>query len=299
MISVKKKVLLTGANGYIGSHLVRVLLAQGYQLTTLTRSPLTIDGTQNKAIAAYDADELVEIINNQDVVIHLAAMAHQPKVHSLSGQKGLKKINVENTLVLASVAKKVGVKRFIFISSIKAMGESTARYPFSVDTPPCPEDAYGCSKWEAEKGLHAMLDGTNTDLVVIRPPLVWGGIMKGNLALLQRMISWGVPLPFGRINNKRDLVSRENLCDLICCVIDHPSAPGNTFLVSDDVTRSTAQIAMLIAPNGTSPKLFACPARLLQIITKIPVIGGRFSKLLGTLEVDIEHTKRLLGWSAK
>lgn len=294
-----KKVLLTGANGYIGSHLVPEILSRGYQLTTLTRSPFLIDGTVNRVVENYDAGNLEKILNDQDAVIHLAAMAHQPRVESADSLAKLKRINVGNTLALASAAKKVGIKRFIFISSIKVMGESTAQCPFRADTPPRPEDAYGASKWSAEQGLHMILDGTHTELVIIRPPLVWGGVMKGNLALLQRLILWGVPLPFGSINNKRDVVSLANLCDLICCVIDHRNAPGNTFLVSDGTARSTAQIALLVAPDGTSPKLFPCPDRLLWLITKIPVIGGRFSKLLGTLEVDIEHTKHLLGWSPK
>lgn len=294
-----KKVLLTGANGYIGSRLVREVVDRGYQLTTLTRSPCLIEGTSNKVIADYDVNDLDEVTNGQDAVIHLAAIAHQPRMQSADSLASLKKINVDNTLALASAAKKAGIKRFIFISSIKAMGESTAQYPFCAGTPPRPEDAYGASKWAAEQGLHRILDGTHTDLVIIRPPLVWGEVMKGNLALLQRLISWKIPLPFGSLNNKRDLVSLTNLCDLICCVIDHRNAPGNTFLVSDDAARSTAQIALLVAPEGTFPKLFSCPDKLLWLIAKIPVIGGRFSKLLGTLEVDIEHTKRLLGWSAK
>lgn len=294
-----KKVLLTGANGYIGSHLMREIMDRGYQLTTLTRSPFLVDGTTNRVVESYDASNLEEILNGQDAVIHLAAMAHQPRIQSPDSLANLKAINVSNTLALASAAKKVGLKRLIFISSIKVMGESTAEFPFHADTPPQPEDAYGRSKLEAEHGLRAILEGTDTDLVIIRPPLVWGGVMKGNLALLQRLISWRIPLPFGSLNNKRDLVSLTNLSDLICCAINHRNAPGNIFLVSDGIPRSTAQIAFLVAPDGRSPALFSCPERILWLMTKVPVIGRRFSKLLGTLEVNIEQTKHLLGWSPK
>lgn len=294
-----RKVLLTGANGYIGSHLVRAILEKGYELTTLTRAPFPIDNTGNKVVVDYDVSALKDVLVGQDVVIHLAAMAHQPRAESPEGKAQLKKINVDNALSLAFAAKQSGVKRFVFISSIKAMGESTAENPFRNDTEPRPEDAYGRSKWEAEQGLHAILDESNTDLIVIRPPLVWGGVMKGNLALLQKLILCGVPLPFNGISNKRDLVSLGNLCDLICRVIDHPNAPGNTFLVGDGISRSTAQIARLIAPDSMAPKLFWIPNGFLKAVTAMPVLGVSIAKLTGTLEVDIEHTKRVLQWSPK
>jgi len=294
-----RKVLLTGANGYIGSHLVRAILEKGYELTTLTRAPFPIDNTGNKVVVDYDVSALKDVLVGQDVVIHLAAMAHQPRAESPEGKAQLKKINVDNALSLAFAAKQSGVKRFVFISSIKAMGESTAENPFRNDTEPRPEDAYGRSKWEAEQGLHAILDESNTGLVVIRPPLVWGGVMKGNLALLQKLILWGIPLPFKGIGNKRDLVSLDNICDLICRVIEHPNASGNTFLVSDGISRSTAQIVQLIAPSGTSPKLFSLPDGILKAVIDLPILGRSIAKLTGTLEVDIEHTQRVLQWSPK
>lgn len=299
MTFTQKKILLTGANGYVGSHLAPMILAMGHQLTTLTRNPFLIEGASNKMTLDYNINNLEELLIDQEVVIHLAAMAHHPKVPSANGLTTLRKINVDNTLALALAAKKVGVKRFIFISSIKVMGESTNQAPFCADTPASPEDVYGYSKWEAEQGLHRVLDATETELIVIRPPLVWGGVMKGNLAALQKLISWGIPLPFSNIKNKRDLVSLTNLCDLICCVVDHPSAPGNTFLVSDDKTRNIAQIAQLIAPDAITPKFFPCPQMALQIAYRIPLFNHRLSKLFGNLEIDIAHTKRLLGWSAK
>lgn len=274
-------------------------MERGYKLTTLTRHPWHMDGADNKTLANYDMNKLESYLKGQDVVIHLAAIAHQSRQKSPDSDNHLKKINIDNARILALAAKKAGVKRFIFLSSIKVLGEATEKLPFNETSPPLPEDDYGRSKLAAEQGLHEILDNSDTELVIIRPPLVWGGAMKGNLALLQRLIALGIPLPFGGIGNRRDLVSITNLCLLICCVIHHPAAPGNAFLVSDGVARTTAQIAQLVAPSGSSPKLFNCPASLLRLIAKMPLIGGKLVKLVGSLEVDIGHTKRLLGWSPK
>lgn len=285
------KLLVTGANGYLGKALCPLLIEQGHALTTLTRHPFPQMGADNQVIDWSDINALKHSLIGQEVVIHLAALAHQAG----KTEADYWTVNVTQTASLAQAAVEAGVKRLIFISSIKVNGEETQGQPFRAEAPPHPEDAYGRSKWAAEQVLRKTCTGTSTDWVILRPPLIWGGTMKGNLALLQRWVRWKIPLPFGGIANKRDIVSLDNLCGLIQCVIDHPHAAGQTFLVSDGVTRSTADIVRLVAGEGR-PFIVPCPTWALKGLLRLPVIGPRLRKLTTNLEVDITPTCDQLGW---
>lgn len=289
------KVLLTGANGYVGSYLIGALMSAGFSVTTLTRKSHLREGTVNFVVDEYCPAAVSPCLVGQDVVIHLAGLAHQISKNKDAAEALYMRVNVEQTLMLAREAKKAGIKRFIFMSSIKVNGESTtAGVPFRADMIPAPEDAYGRSKWAAEQALSALFEGSHTELVIIRPPLIWGGEAKGNLRLLQKLVALRIPLPIGRINNRRDLVSLKNLSSFICVLIGHPGAAAQTFLVSDGVARNLAQIVQLSANQGVAPWIVNCPV---WIIGKLARISGLEKRLTGNLEVDIQPACESLGWA--
>lgn len=286
-------ILLTGANGYVGSYLIGALLFEGHCVTTLTRRPFAREGTHNVIVGGYNSALLSPHMVGQDVVIHLAGLAHS------SGNKETlsslyMQVNVDQSLTLAQEAKAAGVKRFVFISSIKVNGEATvAGSPFRADMMPSPEDAYGKSKWAAEQALMKLFKDSQTELVIVRPPLVWGGDVKGNLLLLRKLTTWGVPLPIGSLKNRRDLVSLENLSSFICVLVHHPQAAGQTFLVSDGMARNLAQIVVLNANQGNKPRILRFPE---WFIVRLARLFGMERRLVGNLEVDISPSYYLLGW---
>lgn len=291
------RVLVTGANGYLGKALCPFLIRHGYSVATITRQPWLLPGTTNHLVALNDVAGLHDSLQGQEVVIHLAALAHQAGQETAAMESLYWSVNVEQTKVLALAALAAGVKRFIYISSIKVNGESTTTAPYRFDSPPQPEDLYGRSKWAAEQVLWELFAGTATELVIIRPPLIWGGAMKGNLALLQKLVRWRVPLPFGAVNNRRDLVSLHNLCSLINLVVIHPKAAGQTLLVSDGIPRTTADIIRLVSVGEGKPaNIVNCPSRVFDFFIALPVFGGKFRKLTTDLAVDISPTCELLGW---
>ncbi len=290
-------VLVTGANGYLGRSLCPFLLGKGHSVTTLTRTPWELSGTTNMIVTWQEKEALRDCVDGQEVVVHLAALAHQPGRENEAMKSRYWSVNVNQTELLAQAALSAGVKRFIYISSIKVNGEATITSPYRFDSHPAPEDLYGRSKWAAEELLRKLFAGTATELVIIRPPLIWGGVMKGNLALLQALVRWGAPLPFGAVHNRRDLVSLHNLCSLISVVVSHPKAAGQTLLVSDGISRTTAEIIRLVSAGvGKRANIISCPSSILELLAVMPFIGGKLKKLTGNLEVDISPTCELLAW---
>lgn len=296
------KVLVTGANGFIGQYLCTVLKEIGMEVVAVfhSRRPdqenehinavfeKTIDGTTNWT------EELVGV----DVVIHLAARAHVTNERGADDLAKYRKINVEGTRCLAQHASRSGVRRFLFLSSIKVNGERTFDEPFSASQPPNPEDSYGITKMEAEDVLKEVESVDRMEVVIIRPPLVYGPGVKGNLLALVNLVKRGVPLPFGALNNRRDLISIYNLCDLIRVCILHPAAPGNTFLVSDNEAISTRELIRYIARGlGRNARLFFIPIWVLRFVAGIFGKTGKLEKLSGNLQIDISSTQRLLDWS--
>jgi nucleoside-diphosphate-sugar epimerase len=294
------KVLVTGANGYIGRFLCPELVRAGYEVTALTRSPSDLLGVAHYVSQTFSAVDFVEAVKGHEVVIHLAARAHQSEKQDAQTYAAYREINVEKTIDLAKAAIAAGVSRFIYLSSVKVNGEATFAEPFTAADQPHPEDFYGQTKWEAEQALVQLCTSSNTRLVIIRPPLVWGGVVKGNLEILVKLINYRIPLPFRNIQNRRDLVSLDNLSSLILRCIDHPSAPGQVFMVSDGMPRSTAGIIELVASQARfRPRLVALPHSVLSLCRHIPVIGTKINKLLSNLEVDITETCRSLQWQPK
>ena len=209
-----------------------------------------------------------------------------------------RKVNVEGTLNLARQAADAQAKRFIFISSIKVNGESTdPGKPFTVEDQPNPMDPYGISKWETEVGLHQVAKETGLEVVVIRPPLVYGPGVRANFLRMMRWINSGAPLPLGAIHNKRSLVALDNLVDLIVTCIEHPAAANQTFLAGDGEDLSTTELLQRIGKAlGKPARLIPFPASMLTFVASLLGKWDVAHRLCGSLQVDISKARTLLGW---
>jgi nucleoside-diphosphate-sugar epimerase len=293
-------ILLTGATGFLGSRLAEKLQSRSeFNLTAAVRRPVEIRGARIVEVRALDADtDWSTALTNQRVVIHAAARAHIIKDEAVDPLAKYRRINVEGTLKLAQQAATSGVKRFIFISSIKVNGEqSSLGKPFTAHCSPAPEDAYGISKWEAEMGLKQLAAETGLEVVIIRPPLVYGPGVKGNFASMLKLVERGLPLPLGAIHNQRSLVALDNLVDLIITCIEHPAAANEVFLAGDGHDISTTELLQSVA------KAMGKPSRLIYIPESLLMLGavalGKRAvaqRLLGSLQTDISKAQTLLGW---
>ena len=292
-----RTVLVTGATGFLGKAVVERLIASGRSVRGAVRAD---PGPGQTAVGDLsDATDWREALTDVDAVVHCAARAHVLKETAADPLPLFRAVNTEATLALARQAAAAGVRRFIFISSIGVNGSETHGAPFRHDDPARPHSPYAVSKHEAELGLHAIAAETGLEVVILRPPLITGPEPKGNLATLNKVIAKGLPLPFGLVTkNRRDLVSRAALCDLIDAVIDAPAAAGQTFLVSDGAPVSTrALLEQMAAAQGRSITLLPVPPALLALPLKLLGKGAMASQLFGDLEVDIAHTRQTLNWS--
>ncbi|EJK2994574.1 SDR family oxidoreductase [Vibrio cholerae] len=291
------RVLITGYSGFIGSHLVDAL-SPSDNINLLGRSqppPCNIHLNANiDPNSDYSA-----VLNDVEVVVHIAARVHVMNDNSSDPLNEFRQVNTSGTINLATQAVKAGVRRFIFLSSIKVNGESSLfSKPFKEYDIRRPKDFYGQSKSEAEKLLIELAEETGLEVVVIRPTLVYGPGVKANFAALMGLVLKGMPLPFGCITeNKRSLVYVNNLVDLIITCIDHPKAANQVFLISDDHDLSTSEIVreMAIAlgkPSWQLPIPIWCYKLAGKLFSKSDVV----ERLTGSLQVDISHTKETLGW---
>lgn len=231
-------------------------------------------------------------------VVHLAARVHVMKDVSEDPLTEFRRVNVDGTLNLARQAAAAGVKRFVFISSVKVNGESTQLgQPFTEAGVPNPQDAYGVSKHEAEQGLHQIAADTGIEVVIIRPPLVYGPGVKANFAALMSAVQRGWPLPLGAVHNQRSLVALDNLVDFIVTCINHPQAANQTFLVSDGQDLSTTELVRGMARAvGVPARLLPVPVWALQAGARLLGKGDAVQRLCGNLQVDISKARELLGW---
>lgn len=295
-------ILVTGATGFVGSALVAKLARDGTETRACVRKidAVVPAGVQVTRVAGLTADaDWSDALVHVDALVHAAARVHVMDDSATDPLTEFRRVNVEGTLRLARQAATAGVRRFVFVSSIKVNGEATALgMPFSADDTPAPLDPYGVSKMEAEQGLHELALQTGMELVIIRPPLVYGPGVKANFLAMMRWLARGVPLPLGAIRNRRSLVCLDNLVDLISVCIDHPWAAGQTFLVSDGEDLSTTQLLRRMGQALAKPaSLLPVPPVLLKLGAAMlgkPAIAQR---LCGSLQVDITKTRRLLGWT--
>lgn len=293
-------VLLTGANGFVGKQLMTGLVKNNnYSLRAAVRNSKRESGTIN-FVSIEDINAHTDwsaALKGCDVVIHTAARVHIMKEFEKKPLEAFRQVNVLGTLNLARQAAAAGVRRFIFISSIKVNGETTANRPFHASDTPKPEDPYAISKYEAEQGLLKLSIGTGMEIVIIRPPLIYGPGVKGNFRLLMNCIKKRLPLPLGAIDNKRSFVSVFNLVDLVITCIDHPEAANQVFLVSDGEDISiTTLLTRLGASLGLSPLLIPLPVWFLTGIGTLVGKRAALQRVCECLQVDIQKTCELLGW---
>lgn len=296
-----RRIMVTGSTGFLGAALSTRLVSLGVDIICVSRSPVTDRKTEQIYIDFGNIKELSKLgepLVEVDVVVHCAARAHIMNDEVADPLAEYRRINVDGTLNLARQAAKAGVKRFIFISSIKVNGESTPLdTPFTAGDIPAPQDAYGISKLEAEQGLQELAAETGMELVIIRPPLVYGPGVKGNFATMIKLVAKGVPLPLGAIHNQRSLVALDNLVDLIITCIDHPAAANQVFLAGDGEDLSTTELLRGVSTAmGKSLWLIPVPAFLPQLAATLLGKKAMADRLLGSLRVDISKARELLGW---
>lgn len=233
-----------------------------------------------------------------DVVVHLAARVHVMRERAADPLAEFRRVNVEATERLARSAAAAGARRFVFVSSVKVNGEETAAgEAFCADDAPAPEDAYGASKHEAEEALHRVGVETGLEMVVIRPPLVYGPGVKGNFRTMLDWLRRGLPLPLASLDNRRSFVGVGNLCDLILCCLSHPDAANETFLVSDGQDLSTPELLRMAGKAmGLPARLWPCPPSLLKGAAALVGKPGIAQRLCSNLQVDISKTREVLGW---
>ncbi|BCE00611.1 UDP-glucose 4-epimerase family protein [Marinicellulosiphila megalodicopiae] len=289
---------LTGATGFLGTSLLKNL--DGKFIKAFGRSiPTTLDDGDFYGGSINKETNFSHFLKGINVCIHCAARTHVMHDKSLNPLEDFREVNTCGTLNLANQAAKAGVKRFIFISSIKVNGESTElHHPFCSSDTYIPRDPYGLSKYEAEVGLKKISKETGMEVVIIRPPLVYGPGVKANFFSMMNLMSKGLPLPLGGITkNQRSLVYIENLVDLIITCIDHPKAANKTFLVSDDHDVSTTELLSTIASKLKVPnRLIPLPSSWLNFMAKLVGKSDVAQRLCGSLQVDIEETKSTLDW---
>lgn len=290
---------ITGYTGFVG----RVLLEQFNPSNVVLLGRTELKGYSNFIQFDLTKTESLKIssgLGKVDTVIHIAARAHVMNEHVNDSLAEYRAVNTEGTIRLAKQAAKSGVRRFIFLSSIKVNGESTTnRAPFSVFDKPNPQDPYGVSKLEAEQELQALGETSGMEIVIIRSPLVYGQGVKANFASLMRLTRINVPLPFRALRyNPRSLVSVYNLVDLIKLCVRHPKAANQILLVSDDYDLSTAEIVALMAKvQNKSNYSFPVPILCFRLIGKLLNKDDVIDRLTGSLQIDITHTKSTLSWT--
>lgn len=299
------QVFLTGSTGFVGSAFLKAAQQRNIKVRALFRSNVqakSLSDDENSIVVVPCIDAYTDWSNaliDIDVVVHCAARVHV--MHDLTSDPvaEFSKVNVDGTLNLARQAAFARVKRFVFLSSIKVNGEATQPgCPYSANDVPAPEDAYGISKAEAEAGLRLLSLETGMEVVIIRPPLVYGPGVKGNFSSLLRWVASGLPLPLGAVaNNRRSLVGLDNLVDLIITCVDHPNAANQIFLVSDGEDLSTTDLLRRMGKSLNQPaRLIPVPVTIASIASCMLGRSSEAQRLLGSLQVDIRKTCILLNW---
>lgn len=233
-----------------------------------------------------------------DCIIHLAAHVHIMREASGDPFTVFRKVNAGGTSLLVRMAADAGVKRFIFLSTVKVNGEITGDNPFTEDHTPHPQDPYAISKWEAEQALHNISDATGLEIVILRPPLVYGQGVKANFLRLLDMVNKNIPLPLSLVNNKRSMIYIGNLVDAIIKCVEHPDAANQTFLVSDGLDVSTPDLIRMIAcAMGKKARLFPCPVSLLKMMGKVAGKSAEIERLVNSLQIDSTKIRKILNWT--
>ncbi|MFH1215342.1 MAG: SDR family oxidoreductase [Pseudomonadota bacterium] len=290
-------VVLTGANGFIGSTLMHLLRERSREFRPIVRQRCGLA----RSVAVGEIGPLTEwstVLQRADSVVHMAARVHIMRDEAADPLAEFRRVNVEGTLNLARQAAKAGVKRFVYLSSIKVNGEQTLPGQFFTEEDvPAPLDPYSISKYEAEEGLRNLAQKTGIEVVIIRPPLVYGPGVKANFLNMMHWLYKGVPLPLGAIHNRRSLMALDNLVDFVITCLDHPAAANQVFLVSDGEDLSTTELLRRMGlALGRPARLIPVPVSLLTAGAALLGRRDMAQRLCGSLQVDISKVRTLLGW---
>lgn len=302
------RVLVTGATGFVGTALVDRLVGVGrFDVRTAVRRKVSKLPAEVGSVVVGDLTPDTawqQALVGVETIVHLAARVHVMRDTAADPLAEFRWVNTRGTLNLARQAAAAGVRRFVFLSSVKVNGEGTltpSPFPgggYKASDPPAPQDAYSISKYEAEVGLQEIAAETGMEAVIVRSPLVYGPGVKANFQALMRTVARGIPLPLGAIHNRRSLVALDNLVDLIRTCVEHPAAANETFLVSDGEDLSTTELIRRMA------RAMGRPARLIPVPTTVLMAGATLlgkrkvvARLCGSLQVDITRTRTRLNWS--
>lgn len=298
------RILVTGAAGFVGRALCHELTARGSIVRAAVRKeegekrlPIECEVAVVGEISA--ATDWLAAVESVDVVVHLAARVHVMRETAGDPLASFREVNVLGTECLACAAASSGVKRLVYVSSIKVNGEQTNGISFSEVDEPSPQDPYGVSKYEAEQVLHNIAKETGLEVVIVRPPLVYGPRVGGNFLRLLKLVSHGMPLPLASVNNRRSMIFLGNFVDALLLCATHPAASGKTYLVSDDEDQSTPQLIRKLASLMGKPcRLIPFPLSLLKWVGSLTGKSSEVERLIGSLQIDSNLMRRELGWVA-
>lgn len=293
------RILVTGANGFVGRALSRALLADGHVVTGLVRrAGGCIDGVSEWRFEGRDFAGLADVDwPKLDCVVHLAARVHVMDDTAADPEAAFRAANVDGALRVAEAAWRHGVRRFVLVSSVKAIAECDDGVPLSESTQARPADPYGRSKRDAELALRKFGDESGLDVVIVRPPLVYGPEVRANFLRMLDIVSRGVPLPFGSVTARRSVVYLENLADALrCCATDPRAAHGCFHVADDDAPSVAALLRMVGAALGRPARLLPFPEAWLRILGRVTGRSAQVDRLVGSLQLDTGHIRRQLGW---
>jgi len=297
---------VTGATGFVGQAMCRKLLAQGSNVTGTIRPALHDMSALPPGVVPCSVDSLGpgtdwrKALSGIDVIVHLAARVHIMKETTEDSFLEFRQVNTHATERLGRMAAQTGVKRLVFLSTVKVNGEESVDHPFTEADTPAPQDAYAVSKWEAEQVLKHVADETKLEIVILRSPLVYGPGVKGNFLRLLKAVRKGIPLPFASVNNLRSLIFVENLVEAIMICMTHPQATGKTYLLKDNEEVSTRQLVALLAHAMQRPaRLWPFPPSVLRFGMRLIGKSAEAERLLGSLQVDDSKIRKELGWKPR
>lgn len=284
------KVAVTGASGFVGSVLCRMLRARGYEAIPIGR----------ELLEGSDRGRLETSLTGASAVVHLAARAHVMAEEHADPLAEYRRVNLAGSLAVAEAARRAGVRRFVFVSSIGVHGTTSGERIFKETDAPAPTEPYAVSKLEAERELRSLAQGSAFELVIVRPPLVYGPHVKGNFLRLLRLLRRGVPLPLGSVANLRSYAGVENLCDFLVLCAFHDAAAGGLFLVADGEDVSTPELLRILARGMKLPaRVFPFPMSLLRLAASAAGKGAELQRLAANLRVDASAARTTLGWQPK
>lgn len=292
------KAAVIGAGGFVGRALFERLRADGHEVLPIVRSPAGLPG--ERGIDDLATADWAGLLASMDVVVLTAARVHVMADRAADPLAAFRHVNRDGAVAAYRGATEGGVRRFVFVSTIKVNGEATAAgRPFRADDPPAPQDPYGISKCEAEQALAELAAVGGPELVIIRPPLVYGPGVRANFGSMMKWLGRGIPLPLGAVTgNRRSLVGLDNLVDFIALCLSHPAAAGERFLVSDGRDVSTTELLHLLGQAlGRPARLLSVPPALLRGLGRIAGRGPALQRLTSNLQVDVDKNRDLLGWT--